>query len=142
MVETSPHGGGGVLDHINPAYDPDEDGLVDNKKIEATGNFDSGDQFSGYPLNVGVDTNGPSYNQETGSFAASANTLATQQITLSQAYDTGILQSWFANDSLSPLSDADTALSSYDLANSNVTVVYHNATGTNETVEWRFIGRF
>lgn len=34
MVDTQPHGTGDVNEHINPEYDPDEDGLVENVELD------------------------------------------------------------------------------------------------------------
>lgn len=42
MVSTQPHGTGDVNDHINPQYDPDEDGLIEGIELDRDLTTDGG----------------------------------------------------------------------------------------------------
>lgn len=42
MVNTQPHGTGSVNDHLNPEYDPDEDGLIELLELDRDLTTDAG----------------------------------------------------------------------------------------------------
>jgi hypothetical protein len=81
---------------------------------------------------------------EDGTFAGASSSSGSKTVSFGQAYATGSGEAGFDAD-LSPVNDADAYIKSYTTNGSGdidgMIIRWHNTTGSNETVRWRFSGR-
>ena len=81
---------------------------------------------------------------ESGTFTGGSSSQGTETVAFSQPYAAGHGSAGF-DAALSPVSDADATVKSYTTNGSGeidgMEIRWHNTTGANETVQWRFSGR-